>query len=747
VARNRSRVWSDKTPNVPSLAEIEQSLSLSNLATAINQIQQHHSATPSPASAELFRKCLGAYLQEAIDRNDPGNFDRFWTLADRLRPDAPLWPMTLANLQAKFGRYPAATTTLPADAPPEAHAVLLQHHADWCVRFRSYAGLPDEHHGGLKAVILAFAKYEKGNDDEAREELNPIGLSSPFLEWKLLLRGLIAHANAEAAKAAENWQRLHPDRIPARLAAPLRLTVDPAFEQSLPPQKQSSLRTRSAALVVPKHLKALENVRSVVGPMQPLAQAWRDIEAARVALQSSDPGLVNRFRDVIYSAIIHQGEPKDVERFLRIFGSVADDPQFFRLIAMATENLGQWPDSIQHWDKYERWLATKPPGWDAALLAKARGIVLMKLGELAATLEAENANEDEDAQMFRAMLDREYNGRRPRKSIPKTSAAQYYEKAAAQDPTNAAPLYELALERFESDDFRAAEAAVRRALERQPQHQPSLQLHAAFRRATANNPLDENWLGVECLFIMAYTRRLLAAGKFDAIPPLMATYAEVLSRRHPVTVLTLQCTLARLAQNAAALPAIEAKLAALPHGRLAALFSAYVYAVLTKHKPALKTAANKALTAALAGPVTSLELHTLLLEHINLDTFGIPFTGQKTFLAKLSPKLGTADGSLADMETLIMTMARLDLWKVIKKHLPAVKRRHSGPSVEFLQDLVDAMTRKSMILPYRMTYDAELSARTDAFGDFYREMKEKVNRTAFGSGIGLDDLFDLFGRG
>src|SRR5919197_1569437 len=100
-------------------------------------------------------------------------------------------------------------------------------------------------HPAFDAVLTAFQEYEAGHDEAARGALQQVGLGSPFLEWKVLLRGLLAYSAGDDARAVENWQRLAPDRLPARLAAPLRAALDPAFLHGQPPDAQTRLRRRA----------------------------------------------------------------------------------------------------------------------------------------------------------------------------------------------------------------------------------------------------------------------------------------------------------------------------------------------------------------------------------------------------------------------------------------------------------------------------------------------------------------------
>src|SRR5262249_31136013 len=106
--------------------------------------------------------------------------------------------------------------------------------------------LPAELHAGFDLIVQAFAQVEAGQDDAARAILQGIGLQSPFLEWKLLLRGLIAYYTNDDARALENWQRLDPQRQPYRLSAVFRAGIDPEFRKAQTPEAQNALQAASA---------------------------------------------------------------------------------------------------------------------------------------------------------------------------------------------------------------------------------------------------------------------------------------------------------------------------------------------------------------------------------------------------------------------------------------------------------------------------------------------------------------------
>src|SRR5207244_3559907 len=110
------------------------------------------------------------------------------------------------------------------------------------------AALPPEFHADFDRVVQTFAQLEAGQDDAARDSLQAIGLRSPFLEWKVLLRGLLAYSQNDDGRALENWQRLAPDRLPARLAAPFRFLIDAPFRAAQPPATQAALQQQADRL-------------------------------------------------------------------------------------------------------------------------------------------------------------------------------------------------------------------------------------------------------------------------------------------------------------------------------------------------------------------------------------------------------------------------------------------------------------------------------------------------------------------
>ena len=154
--------------------------------------------------------------------------------------------------------------------------------------------LPASLHEGYDAVVRAFRESEAGQDESARATLQAIGLQSPFLEWKVFLRGLIAYYQQDDVRALENWQRLNSERLPARLVAPLRFQIDRAFRDACTPETLSVLQRATAQLHGTSVLQPLRALQAALSNRQRLDEALRLAEGVVALLHQQAPKLVPR---------------------------------------------------------------------------------------------------------------------------------------------------------------------------------------------------------------------------------------------------------------------------------------------------------------------------------------------------------------------------------------------------------------------------------------------------------------------
>ncbi len=138
------------------------------------------------------------------------------------------------------GRRRAASPVYAADAALQQDAA-------------GRASLPEALHADFDRVVLAFQQAEAGKDDDARATLQGIGLRSPFLEWKVLLRGLQAYyvqrrrPRPGELAAAGAGSSAGPPRRPVPLPASTPSSAPPSRRRRRPPCNGSSTAPRAAS--------------------------------------------------------------------------------------------------------------------------------------------------------------------------------------------------------------------------------------------------------------------------------------------------------------------------------------------------------------------------------------------------------------------------------------------------------------------------------------------------------------------
>lgn len=261
---------------------------------------------------------------------------------------------------------------------------------DAAIAQRARDQLPAELQAGYDQIVAAFKHYEANNDDGAREALQAIGLQSPFLEWKVLLRGLIAYQANDDARALENWQRLDPVRLPARLCVALRAGIDRAFLEAQAPAVQQSLKTSAIEPALATQLKALRALMT----KKTLAQAFRKAEPIVATLRKEHPGLAQRLANCFFWTIIERGQPEDIERHLRVFGPPADDPALHRLEALALESRAMWPEAHEAWKKLLAVIEAHPDHWAGDAHRRVQAIIWARMAANAAHAEEQTQEPD-----------------------------------------------------------------------------------------------------------------------------------------------------------------------------------------------------------------------------------------------------------------------------------------------------------------------------------------------------------------
>ncbi len=435
---------------------------------------------------------------------------------------APAWLEQLAQEMALCG-HPGEALKLLERVPNSTIRLGLYGHSADTALAQGPAGratLPAELQPQFDLVIQAFARLETGQDEEAKTLLQGIGLQSPFLEWKVFARGLSAFYQGDDTRAIENWQRLNADRLPARVAAPLRFRIDADYRVAQSPATQTVLQQQSDRLQGSTLIQALRGVQKAVANERQLSDAFRQAEKLLPNLQREAPPMVTRLARAFYWAIISHGQPEDLRRYQRIFGPPADDPKLARLEALALERRDQPADAHQSWQVYEQSVAADRHTWPGDQADRVRALVWLHMGHNAADA-AELPELDELPPFFR---------NRPGKPRPlKPSAEECFEKSIALAPDQLEPYIALVAYFLDENKDGKAEKAARRLLAHFPDHVPTLEQLGELRmkkrdygealelyqRALKGNPLERR-LRSKVANAHAYHARVLAeAGRFD----------------------------------------------------------------------------------------------------------------------------------------------------------------------------------------------------------------------------------------
>jgi tetratricopeptide (TPR) repeat protein len=534
--------------------------------------------------------------------------------------------------------------------------------------------VPEEWRPGFDAVLAAFDHAAAGRDDAAREALQVIGLGSPFLDWKLLVRGLLAYYAGDDGRALDNWSRLIPDRLPARLAAPLRFALDPAFRAAQSPKAFADLRRRADRL----HgglLPGLRELQSLLAGPYRVADAFRRGEALLPALRREQPDLVPKLAEAFRAAIVAGGSPPDLDRHRRLFGKPPDDPNFERLEALALEERRQWHDAHALWQKYEKTLQ-KLPGWLPADVSRARALVWCRMGHNAA-----------------GVLDEEspFPGFAIKPRGFKPTPEQYFRRALELAPDLLDAHVELLQFYLEKKNSDKAGAAGRALLERFPGHGPTLEALADLarkrgdsetawdylRRAAEANPLDRRLRGRFADAHRARARSRAAAGELTgARDDLTAAVALGVGRPDLGAAAQSAAVAFKLGDAGAAEEFVRWAEGAGP--KPAAALALLAEATRLKLPAKLKRRFDADVTAALNGPPDPRTAAAFARVVADQQRAGATYLGQKTHEKKVQAYVERAIKATAaerDFDQLCTTLAELGWWKPLKAAAQQGQRR------------------------------------------------------------------------
>jgi tetratricopeptide (TPR) repeat protein len=606
------------------------------------------------------------------------------------------------------------------------------------------------------AIVQAFAHAEAGRDEEARTALQLIGLQSPFLEWRVFLRGLLSFYANEDQRALENWQRLHPQRLPARLAAPLRFGIDPAFRAAQPPATQNLLRQQLDKLQGSSLVPLLRNLQAMLTRPDQLAKAFRQAETVVPSLRNQAPDLAPRLAACFRQAIIEHGQPEDLDRYLRVFGPLPDDPKLLRVQALATERRGLLPEAHQNWRDYEKEVAHNPSAWPGDQARHVRALILTHMGNLASEHLAENLD------LFA------FGG--PKKKPPqlfKPSAEECYRRSLELAPEMLATHEELFQYFADRNETKKALQAGQKLIERFPDHAPTLkalanmameeglldQAQQYLEGALRANPLARD-LRLQLSKVHEYKARDYSSKKqFDLARTECQTALGLGDLPWKFSILCLEAMIELKAKN---LPRHQERLAQAEQEAGHRLLVAYwlmVESIRQKMTPAQKKTFSNEFLDGLLQPLEPQLLTRLVANAVLQRAAGPAYHGQKTHEKKIlavveKQKLDDFNEDL--LENLAASLAELDASKLLERCIHKARQRFpNNPrflliEASFLMEKGDIWQLEGVLKKARQTIEAlPRGENQQRFLDQLQELEDK-QREMNGPGSFFGDLMDRF---
>jgi tetratricopeptide (TPR) repeat protein len=615
---------------------IEKALSEQRTQQALELARSLYKQDPSSLSKELLEKaCLARARQLRAQGHDR---DARLVLENAAQLDGnPAFLEQVAQEMAAAGDAPRALRLLDRVPGSQALPQVLGHAVDGALR-QGKAGrdtLPETLRPQFDLILQAFAQAAAGQDEQARAALQGIGLQSPFLEWKVMLRGLLAYYQNDDPRALENWQRLNPQRLPARVVAPLRFLIDPAFRTAQPPETQNALQQQADRLQGPGLVPSLRAIQRSMAHERQLPQAFRQAEQLLPALRAEAPQVIPRLANCFYWAVISHGQPEDLTRYQRVFGKPSDDPELARMEALALEHRHMMPDAHKAWQRFEKSVAAHPSAWPGGQADRVRALVWLRMAE-----NADSVPELKDLPELPPFL-RDHPDR-PRPLKP--TAEECYKRSLELAPDQLDTHYELFVHYRDKEKSGKAEQAARKLLKQFPEHAPTLEglgdllmakaeyaeALGLFERALKTNPLERR-LRAKVGNAHSYKARQDAdAGRFDEA---RAGYQAALAysegdRNYPVLCKWAAC------EFKAGEPDKAEELLQRAHAeednRLAVAFSMLIETIRFKLPKKLKDRFDREVKECLAQPPTARAAAAVIDTAASMRAAGVTYFGQKT---------------------------------------------------------------------------------------------------------------------
>lgn len=315
--------------------------------------------------------------------------------------DTSLWPQLLPLLPGLGLAHRVAALAGHLKSDEVRREVNLAVHDQAVVRPNLADSLTAEARAQAHLARQALEAVSAGEDQRAAELLQAIPRESDYAEWKLFIRGLIAHYRGDSEQARGNWQRLTAGRLPGRMAAALSrstgvvaaadATATSAAGTSKKQHERVSSATSAASSAelarwetscfgtpISTHLEGIQRALDAEDARSLIAA----VRTASAALARLGPAYATRLTALLLPLVrplFEDAGPRVgdrlLEEFTRAATPLAFDPNWNRYRALFYEGVGlAWPNGEVEWNEYlEAW--AKKPAIGGAHDALRRAIV------------------------------------------------------------------------------------------------------------------------------------------------------------------------------------------------------------------------------------------------------------------------------------------------------------------------------------------------------------------------------------
>jgi tetratricopeptide (TPR) repeat protein len=683
-------------------ARIDRALQEGRYQTALELARSLFKAEASAAHRNILQKAALGRARQLRGQGHTSDAAHLLNHVMDLASD-PGWLVQIAEEYAACSEGQKALAILKLVSEPAARTRVLARLADGAIH-QGKPGrekLPEDLQAQFDVVMQAFALAETAHDDEARALLQGIGLQSPFLEWKVFLRGLLAYYQNEDSRALENWQRLDNERLPARLAAPLRFGIDSAYRLAQPPAAQNAMRRELDRLQGSGVVPLLRALQPSLASEQKLPQAFRQAETVLPHLRREAPLLVPRLASCFYWAIIDHGHPDDLTRYKKAFGTPAEDPHLAKLQALAQEQRGLMQEAHQNWQVFANSVAANPLAWPGEQGTRVRSLVWAHMGR--------NADEVPDLAAVKHLPPFVRN--HPDLPRPlKPSAEECFQTSIKLAPDTLEPR-EALFEHFRSKKkVGKAIQAGRQLLERFPDQVPTLdtlgdllmekqdyaEAIELFARAVKANPLERR-LRAKLSTAHTYNARTFAEQR--RFEQARAEYQAALSLSERQNDSSVLCKWAACEFKAAASQRAEELLSqahAEAGNRLAVAFSMLIEVIRLGLPRTFKSRFDAEFKAALAEPATGAGALAIALTAASHRLAGVTYHGQKTHEKKVLSYLDKArNGQFTEpeLEGICAALKSLDTTRLLTSYVRLGQERFPASPMFFLMEAEEKLRR------------------------------------------------------